>query len=87
MIHISKPYEEYNYYGFVDSSDVKLNNIETFINMIGDNNVICNQLVKIINKIVSSVIKGAGKKDHMWLTIRSSMPNDSFNEKKMAYRW
>jgi hypothetical protein len=71
--------DSYNFFGYMNPNDSNLPNLSEFINKIGNNVLINESLTKIINKILSSVIIGAGNKDHVWFLMRASTPDDYFN--------
>lgn len=72
----------FDHYGYIDPMDIKIHGIKEFINNIGDNHTISDQLICLIGRLVSSVIIGAGKKNHIWLTIRASLPNNNYDEQR-----
>ena len=75
--------ESYNFFGYMNPYNLNLSSnlpgISEFINKIGNNVLINDLLTKIINKIVSSVVIGAEHKDHIWLLIRSTTPDEYFD--------
>jgi len=76
-----KKHETFDFFGWVDPSNT-MHGIKEFINNIGDNHTISDSLIRLIGWITRSVIIGAGKKNHIWLTIRSIIPNHNYDEQR-----